>query len=84
MIDYGRVKGITRPEEVEMTDNMVFVASNINTYVDDSGNEPITGYEYNYKGYTKDEYINTVTQSNAETIDMLLGCVLEMSEIVYQ
>lgn len=84
MINYGKVKSLVQPEEVEMTENMVFVASNINTYVDNSGDQEVVGYEYDYKGYTKDEYINDVTKTNAETIDMLLGCVLEMSEIVYQ
>lgn len=84
MTDYGRIKSTVRPEPVETTETMVYVATDITPFLDSSDNQVIEGYEYNYVGYTKDEYIQHVTQSNTESIDMLLGCVLEMSEIIYQ
>lgn len=84
MTDYGRVKSIMRPEAVEMTPDMVFVASNITPYTEEMNDQTESGFEYNYKAYTKDEYIQHLTQENTNNIDMLMGCVLEMSEIVYQ
>ena len=83
MKDYGRVKSNTRPSLVEMTPEMVFVASNITPYTEEVNDRTDTGFEYNYKAYTKDEYIQHLTEENTENIDMLMGCVLEMSELVY-
>lgn len=84
MKDYGRVRGITRPAAVETTPEMVFVASNITPYTTTIDDKTEEGFEYNYISYTKDEYIQHLTQENTDNIDLLLGCVLEMSEIVYQ
>ena len=84
MTDYGRVKSIMRPELVKTTSEMVFVASNITPYTEEIDDRIESGFEYNYKAYTKDEYIQHLTQENTDSIDMLMGCVLEMSEIVYQ
>ncbi len=84
MKDYGRVRSNRRPEAVEMTRDMVFVSSNITPYTDTLDDREDSGFEYNYVSYTKDEYIEKITKENSDNIDMLLGCVLEMSEIVYQ
>ena len=84
MKDYGRVKSIMRPNPVKATSEMVFVASNITPYTEEIDDRIESGFEYNYKAYTKDEYIQHLTQENTDNIDMLMGCVLEMSEIVYQ
>lgn len=84
MKDYGRVKSNERPNPVEMTPEMVFVAYNITPYTEEVNDRTDSGFEYNYKGYTKDEYIQHLTEENTENIDMLMGCVLEMSELVYQ
>lgn len=84
MKDYGRVRSNRRPEAVEMTRDMVFVSSNITPYTDTLDDREDNGFEYNYVSYTKDEYIEKITKENSDNIDMLLGCVLEMSEIVYQ
>jgi len=83
MKDYGRVRSNRRPEAVEMTRDMVFVSSNITPYTDTLDDREDSGFEYNYVSYTKDEYIEKITKENSDNIDMLLGCVLEMSEIVY-
>ena len=83
MKDYGRVRSNRRPEAVEMTHDMVFVSSNITPYTDTLDDREDSGFEYNYVSYTKDEYIEKITKENSDNIDMLLGCVLEMSEIVY-
>ncbi len=84
MKDYGRVRSNRRPEAVEMTRDMVFVSSNITPYTDTLDDREDSGFEYNYVSYTKDEYIEKITKENTDNIEMLLGCVLEMSEIVYQ
>ena len=71
MTNYGRVRGSTIPQEVETTETMVFVASNIATLTEVIDNETITEYEYDYIGYTKDEYIQYLTDKNAQAINDL-------------
>ena len=84
MKDYGRVRSAMRPVTVETTPDMVFVSSNVTPYTVTVEDQTENGFEYNYIGYTKDEYIQKITQENTDNIDLLLGCVLEMSELVYQ
>ena len=84
MHNYGKVKSSIKPKDLEITDSKVFVASDITPYTETIDEHEVNGYEYNYISYDKDEYIQNITKTNADNIDMLLGCVLEMSEIVYQ
>ena len=84
MHNYGKVKSSIKPKDLEITDSKVFVASDITPYTEIIDEHEVNGYEYNYISYDKDEYIQNITKTNADNIDMLLGCVLEMSEIVYQ
>lgn len=71
MIDFGLVKGKTQPPEVQMTDKMVFVAANIQPYSETIDDLTISGYQYDYKAYTKDEYIQLLTQQNTDAISNL-------------
>lgn len=71
MINYGIVKSSTRPQEVEMTDSMVFVASNIEPFSETIEEYTMEGYQYNYVAYTKDEYIRVITESNTQAIAAL-------------
>lgn len=67
MTDYGRVHSITMPEEIEITDTMVFIASNITPRLDDDDG----GYDYDYSSYTKNEYIQLLSINNAKAISEL-------------
>ena len=71
MINYGIVKSSTRPQEVEMTNSMVFVASNIEPFSETIEGYTMEGYQYNYVAYTKDEYIRVITESNTQAIAAL-------------
>ena len=68
MIDYGRVRGSVQPPEVEMTGTKVLVASNIVPFEDTLGTRVISGFEYDYKEYTKDEYITLLNENNSKAI----------------
>lgn len=57
MINYGIVKGFQRPQEIEVTDTTVFIASNIEPCVLDVNNQDVDGFQYDYRAYTKDEYL---------------------------
>jgi len=66
MINYGKVKSSVRPQEIEMTIDKVFVASNIEEYQETIDGRETNGYQYDYICYTKDEYILLMAQNNAD------------------
>lgn len=71
MIDYGRIRGSEQPQEVEITESAVFIASNIIPYQKVIDDHNIEGYEYDYKEYTKDEYIQLLNDNNTQAIAAL-------------
>ena len=44
MVNYGKVKSSIRPQEIELTSDKVFVASNIEEYTENVDGREITGY----------------------------------------
>ena len=65
MINYGKVKSSFRPQEIEITSDKVFVASNIEEYEEEIEERTITGYQYDFISYSKDEYIALLAQNSA-------------------
>jgi len=83
MINYGKTYSDERPEEVDVKETMVFVASNIEEVPapDPEGEGPKTQYEFDYVGYTKDEYIKLMTDTNTEMNAQLLDAQLALCEL---
>ena len=76
MKDYGIVKSDNRPQEVEIKENEVFVASNIQPYEEEMEGHVMSGYKYNYKVYSKDEYYSSTIAALQEELTaakILLG-----------
>ena len=79
MKDYGTVQSTKQPEALLLDEKSVWVASDIKEIkmsngLDDTAEASI-GYEYNLKQYSKDEYIQTMSDnlaSTQEAIDFLL------------
>ena len=71
MIDYGRQKSTVKPEEIEITENMVFIASGISEITEEgTDSQPgFAGYEFDLVGYDKDEYIKLQATSNKQHLD---------------
>ena len=72
MKDYGVVHSTERPAEIQVTETSVFVASNIKQYTNTYDGYTENGYEYNYVGYDKDEYIQTMASENKVLEEQLL------------
>ena len=66
MINYGQTKSSIRPQEIEITSDKVFIASNIQEYEETLDGHTNTGYIYNYVCYSKDEYILLMAQNNID------------------
>ncbi len=71
MINYGRVRGTTSPLPLEITSNLVLIASNVEDYTEEFEDETLHIYEYDYVSYTKDEYLAKISQDNASAISQL-------------
>ena len=54
---HGKVRSSTRPQDVEITDTAVFVATNIQAYSKQIDDYTYNGFEYDWTEYTKDEYL---------------------------
>ena len=70
MKDYGIQRGSVRPKDVEVTDNAIFIASDIQEYEEDIDGYIMKGFEYHYIEYTKDEYIELLVQKNTDSPDI--------------
>lgn len=57
MINHGIQYSTVRPQDIEMTADSVFVATNITPYSKQIEDHTVEGYQYNYTQYTKDEYL---------------------------
>ena len=53
MINYGKTISSTYPQEIEITPNAVFIASDITSYEQEIDGKTFTGYKYDYKQYSK-------------------------------
>lgn len=71
MINYGLTKSFERPKSIEVTANAVFVASDIEPCVLDVNNQDVAGFQYNYRSYTKDEYMALQNEQITELAQQL-------------
>lgn len=62
MTKLTKVRSNAYPPEIEVTTTLVLVSSNIQQYEQNIEGQIVTGYEYDYDIYTKDEYILIMAQ----------------------
>lgn len=73
---YSPVYSLTRPQELELTETKVFVASDIQQIVREHDDMQEQCYSYTLTEYDKDEYIQTAVYSLQEELQatkILLG-----------
>lgn len=64
MKNYGKVQSLNQPQEIEIKEEKVFLASNIQSFTTIVEDKEESGYEYDYVEYTKDEYIKLLSQQS--------------------
>ena len=57
MINLGIQHSTERPQEMEITPNAVFVATDIEPYSKEIEGHMLNGFQYNYTKYTLSEYL---------------------------
>ena len=67
MIHHGIVSSDIMPQPTEITNQSVFVASEITEYEEVLDGHIIHGYKYNLIEYTKDEYIHLLESDLLDT-----------------
>lgn len=72
MVNYGHIYSSEKPQKVEMTNKLVFVASNIQPFTKILDGRTETGFEYDCICYTKDEYIRQIDAANRELKEQVL------------
>ena len=81
MINYGKVKSSIKPKAIEITKTQVFIAENITPYEEIFDDYTIKGYEYDYIGYDKDEYILNINQKNVALEAQILNTQMALCEV---
>ena len=67
MKEYKKVRSSARPQEIEITNNAVYLAKNIAPYEEQlEGGRVVEGFEYDCLEYTKDEYLVYQNEQLAE------------------
>lgn len=84
MTDFGRQRSTIKPEEMTIDDYSVWVASDITQVSElpileqESGFE---GYEYSLKQYSKDEYIQMLSDKNAALEEQVTDTQVALCEV---
>lgn len=81
MVNYGKIRSSIAPKGIEVTDTKVFIAENIQEYSEDFDGLIVQGFEYDYVGYDKDEYIKHIGEQNNSLQQQLLETQLALCEI---
>ena len=81
MINYGRVKSITKPEYLVVDEYSVWVSSDVVEIEDVTGEEVFVGYEYDMVQYSKDEYIKLISENNETLKQQLIDTQLALLEL---
>ena len=81
MISYGKQHSSTLPQPIEITATKVFIASNITPYSTVIDDRQVSGYEYDYVEYNKDEYILKMAEDNATMQQNLIDTQMALCDL---
>ena len=81
MIDYRKQKSTVKPQEVEILETKVFVASNIKAVSETIGEETFEGFEFDLTECTKDEYIHLLDTKNQSLESQITDAYLALCDV---
>lgn len=81
MKDYGTVTSSVEPQELEVNDLVVRVASDITEIETEIEGEETTQYQYHLVEYDKDEYIKLMSGVQAQNTSDIDDCMVALTEI---
>lgn len=81
MTIYKKIHTDEKPQEVEITEAMVFLAKNIKQFTNIIDDHEVSGYEYDCFAYTKDEYIHFLAEQNTSLQNELLDTQAALCDV---
>ena len=78
MINHGKTRANNKPMPIEVTATKVFVSSNAVPFTETVDGETVSGWEFDFVEYSKDEFILAMNLRN----DMFEECIVELAEII--
>ena len=79
MVEYGRIRSTVRPEEQVVDEFSVWVNTDIQEVKVDHDGDVHTEFEFNQVQYSKDEFIEMISEQNKE-LNHLMNTILGVNE----
>ena len=81
MTELGKQKSTVRPQDVEILETKVFVASNIEEINETIGEEEFNGFQFDPTECTKDEYIHLLNTKNQSLESQITNAYLALCDV---
>ena len=81
MTELGKQKSTVRPQDVEILETKVFLASNIEEVTETIGEEEFNGFQFDLAEYTKDEYIRVQAERNQSLEEEVTSTQLAVCDV---
>lgn len=81
MTELGKQKSTVRPQDVEILETKVFIASNIEEATDTIGEEGFNGFQFDLTEYSKDEYIRLLDTKNQSLESQIVNAYLALCDV---
>ena len=81
MTELGKQKSTVRPQDVEILETKVFLASNIEEVTETIGEEEFNGFQFDLTECTKDEYIHLLDTKNQSLESQITNAYLALCDV---
>lgn len=81
MKDCGLTRSTIEPKPIEITENKVFIATDVHQIITETDEHKIQEYEFNLIEYSKDEYIKLISNKNSEIEQTLIDTQMALCDI---
>lgn len=81
MKNYGLQRSAIEPKAVEITENKVFIATEIELVTVKMDEQEIQEYQFNLVEYDKDEYIKIISEKNEELEQQMTDTQLALCDV---
>ena len=81
MTELGKQKSTVRPQDVEILETKVFLASNIEEVTETIGEEEFNGFQFDLTECTKDEYIRLLDTKNQSLESQIVNAYIALCDV---
>ena len=81
MTELGKQKSTVRPQDVEILETKVFVASNTEEVNETVSEEEFNGFQFELTEYSKDEYIQILNEKNTSLEGQITDAYMALCDV---